>query len=437
MKAFYHILANSLLVNIASGYAWFALTFWAYLETKSVIATSILAGIYLVFTAASGIWFGSIVDHNKKKTAIQYSSIATLILFILALLFYQITPTEAFKSVANWQLWFFMILILAGAIVVNIRNIAVPTVTTILVEESKRDKANGLSGAVFGASFAVCSVISGLLLGFAGMFWVLATAIVFIALAILHLAFVHVPEKSIVHIDGKPKNIDIRGTIKVIGTIPGLFILIFFNTFNNFLGGAFFALLDAYGLSLVTVEQWGLLLGLQSLGFIAGGVYIAKKGLGKNPIKSLFIVNIILWTICIFFVIQPSIILLTAGMLMYMGLIPFLEASEQTVIQKVVPHERQGRVFGFAQSAEQAASPLTAFMIGPIAQFIFIPFMTTGAGVTLIGDWFGIGQGRGIALVFIICGIIGLIATLIVMRMHAFKLLSEMYLKPHHQTKTS
>lgn len=52
----------------------------------------------------------------------------------------------------------------------------------------------------------------------------------------------------------------------------------------------------------------------------------------------------------------------------------------------------------FAQSIEQAASPLTAFMIGPIAQFIFIPFMTTGAGVDLLGTWFGVGADRGIAL---------------------------------------
>ena len=63
----------------------------------------------------------------------------------------------------------------------------------------------------------------------------------------------------------------------------------------------------------------------------------------------------------------------------FMLLVPFAEAAEQTILQKVVPFERQGRVFGFAQSVEQAASPLTAFLIGPIAQFVFIPFMTDGA----------------------------------------------------------
>src|SRR5690606_17641818 len=105
--------------------------------------------------------------------------------------------------------------------------------------------------------------------------------------------------------------------------------------------------------------------------------------------------------------------LLGASMFVYLCLVPFVEASEQTVIQKVVPPERQGRVFGFAQSIEQAASPVTAFLIGPVAQFIFIPFMTTGRGVELIGDWYGTGPGRGIGLVFTFAGIIGLIVTLI------------------------
>jgi MFS transporter, DHA3 family, multidrug efflux protein len=93
----------------------------------------------------------------------------------------------------------------------------------------------------------------------------------------------------------------------------------------------------------------------------------------------------------------------------------------------VIPPERQGRVFGFAQSIEQAASPITAFLIGPIAQFIFIPFMTTGAGVDLIGGWFGTGTDRGIALLFMVAGLIGLTVTLLAMRSYAYRRLSENY----------
>jgi len=112
-----------------------------------------------------------------------------------------------------------------------------------------------------------------------------------------------------------------------------------------------------------------------------------------------------------------------------MTLIPFVEATEQTIMQKVVPSERLGRVFGFAQSVEQAATPVTAFLIGPIAQYVFIPFMTTGRGVELIGGWFGVGPGRGMALVFTLAGAVGLTVTLFAMRSQAYKRLAAAYAK--------
>ena len=47
--------------------------------------------------------------------------------------------------------------------------------------------------------------------------------------------------------------------------------------------------------------------------------------------------------------------------------------------------QRAGLARRDSQSVEQAASPLTAFLIGPFTQFVAIPFMTTGAGAELIG----------------------------------------------------
>jgi MFS transporter, DHA3 family, multidrug efflux protein len=437
MKTFYLLLANSLIATVTNFFVWIAAIYWAYTETHSVISTSIVAGIFLIMTALSGFWLGSIVDHNKKKTAMLVSSAATLIFFSLALLLFIVAPDDAFKTVSSVWLWGVVILILFAVIAGNIRGIALPTTITLLVPEDRRDKANGLSGTVMGIAFAGSNIAGGFGLAFGGMFWVLVSAIILTVLAIIHLVSISIPEKDIVRASepsGEPVSaesqkgkLDIKGTIAVIKSIPGLFGLIFFTTFNNFLGGVFMALMDAYGLSLVSLQVWGTLWGFLSLGFIVGGLWIAKKGLGSQPLRTLFKVNVVLWIICICFPIQPSIVLLSVGMVIYVSLMPFIEATEQTIIQKVVPHERQGRVFGFAQSVEQTASPITAFMIGPIAQYIFIPFMTTGKGVEWIGDWFGTGYGRGLALVFIFSGVIGLMVTFLARRSRSYKQLSAKY----------
>lgn len=434
MKTFYQILANTVLANVTNMTVWFAMIFFIYLETKSVTATSIVSGIYLVMTASLGIWFGSLVDHNKKKNVMILSGVISLIIYIIGFVIYISTPAETWKDPTSITLWILNVLLLVGVIAGNIRSIAVPTLVTILIPEEERAKANGLTGTAFGIAFLICSAISGLLVGAGGMYYVLILGITMMIFSILHMWFLPIPEKEIVHLEHQQGKVDLRGTFAVVAAIPGLMALILFTTINNFLGGAFMGLMDAYGLSLVSVETWGLLFAVISCGFIVGGLFISKYGLGKNPLVAMFAANIIIWIISAVFTIQPSIILLTVGMFIYISVVPFIEAAEQTILQKVVPQERQGRVFGFAQSVEQSASPLTTFLIGPIAETFFIPFMTTGAGVGLIGSWFGTGMDRGIALVFTVTGIIGLILTVFAMNTKYYKLLSDRYMNDVSET---
>ena len=154
---------------------------------------------------------------------------------------------------------------------------------------------------------------------------------------------------------------------------------------------------------------------------------MARRGLGRNPVRTLLLVNVVLWTITILFPIRSEVLPLAIGFFLYMLLIPVAEASEQTVIQKVVPFTEQGRVFGFAQSLETAAAPITAFLIGPIAQFWIIPAMTDGALADLIGSWFGTGPARAMALIFIVAGTVGLLVTLVALRSRPYRELSSRY----------
>ncbi len=432
MSPFHQILGNNLVANITNFTVWFAITFWVYLETRSVFATGMIAGIYLVLTGAFGIWFGSIVDHNAKKAAMLGSSLVSFGFYLVALAALLAFPLERFTNPYGFELWLLVLLVMFGVISGNIRSIALPTLVTMLIPEDQRDKANGLVGMVSGIGFLTTSVISGVLVAFGGMLAVLILALVFTAAAFWHLWFVKLDEgrpAPSADTPAEPRKVDIAGTIRVVAAVPGLFALILFATFNNFLGGIFMALLDAYGLSLVSVEMWGLTFGVLSTAFIISGIIIARTGLGPKPLRTLLMVNVITWTVCIFFTIQPSFWLLAAGCFVWMFLGPYAEAAEQTTLQKVVPQERQGRVFGFAQSVEQAASPLTAFLIGPLTEFLVIPFMTTGAGAALIGGWFGTGPARGIALVFTIAGLVGLVVTVIAFNSKYYRQLSAAYAK--------
>jgi DHA3 family multidrug efflux protein-like MFS transporter len=430
MKNFYQVLVNTFIANITTSYLWFALTFWVYLETKSVLATGVIGGSYMLLIALCSMWFGTIVDRRKKKHVMVFASGFTFVTFLLAGLMYTLVPNDVMLTLTQPWFWIFTLIILAGAVVENMRNIALSTVVTLLVEKEKRANANGLVGTVQGISFMMTSVFSGLSIGLLGMGWTMLIACVMTAIVLLHMIVVTIPEEDIAHDpELQNKKIDIKGSIAAIKVVPGLLGLLFFSMFNNFIGGTYMALMDPYGLTIFSPEMWGIILGVTSTGFIIGGLIIAKFGLGKNPIKTLLIAVIIMGLIGSLFTIREWGWLYVLGIWLYMSLVPLMEATEQTVIQRVVPYKKQGRVFGFAQALESSAAPITAFIVAPIAQFIVIPFMNSNDGKSSLGWLLGSGEVRGIALIFLISGLIMVGVAFLAFTSKTYRQISQFYAK--------
>ncbi|HEY6813024.1 MAG TPA: MFS transporter [Propionibacteriaceae bacterium] len=427
LRTFHRLVANSLLASVTNSFLWFALTFWVFLETRSTAATAVIGGTYMLLLAASGLVFGSYVDRHRRKSAMMASTLLSLSAYAAAGVVYMLASDQALRDLGDLAFWAFVVLLLSGAIAGNLRTVALSTTVTLLVPEERHDKANGLIGTVNGISFALTSVFSGLAIGLLGMGYALIIAAAMTMLAAGHLITIRVIEQLPTASKEPTPLVDIKGAVSAVGQVPGLWALLIFTTFNNLLGGVFMGLMDPYGLTLVSVEIWGMVLAIMSAGFIVGGILVARRGLGAQPVRALLLANVAMWTICALFPIRSSIVLLTIGFMIYTVLIPVVEAAEQTVLQKVVPFREQGRVFGFAQSLETVASPISTFLVGPLAQFVAIPFMTSGVGVRLIGGWFGTGPDRGMGLIFIAAGLIGLAVTLLAFRTRGYRRLSRSY----------
>ena len=428
VRAFHQVLLNTLVANVTTSYLWFALTFWAYLETRSVLATSIIGGSYMLLVAVFGIVFGAIVDRMRKKAVMVLSSVITLGTYLVAGALFLAVPEAVLVDWGGPWFWVFAGVILAGGVVENLRNIALSTTVTLLVPADRRDRANGLVGTVQGIAFMVTSVFSGLSIGLLGMGPTVLIAIVATAVALVHLLFVPIPERAIVRDPAAGGGrLQLRGAITAIRAVPGLLALLLFTTFNNLIGGVFMALMDPYGLTLFPVEAWGVVLGVTSVGFIIGGGLVAKFGLGPKPVRTLLLVNLGVAILGAGFVIREVWWLYALGILVFMALMPAAEAAEQTIIQKVVPYETQGRVFGFAASIESAASPISAYIIGPLAQFLIIPFMATDAGKAAFGWLLGEGEARGIALVFVCASAIMFVTVLLAFASRAYRRLTDAY----------
>ena len=427
-RTFAQVLVNTAVANVTTSFLWFALTFWVYLETRSVLATGIIGGAYMLLVALCSMAFGTIVDRHRKHQVMVFAGAVTLVSFGIALAFYAAFPESALLDLGGPMFWLFSGIILFGAVVENMRNIALSTVVTLLIPVERHANANGLVGTVQGLSFMVTSVFSGLAIGLLGMGWTLIIAIALSAAALAHLLFLRIPEQKPQHDGGKRPLIDLRGSITAVRAATGLFALIVFSTFNNLIGGVYMALMDPYGLELFPVEWWGVVLGVTSTGFIVGGLLVARFGLGRNPIRTLLLLVVLMGVLGALFTIRDWWWIYVVGIWLYMTLIPAVEAAEQTVIQKVVPFRTQGRVFGFAAAFESAAAPVTAFLIAPIAEFAIIPYMESDAGRSAFGWLLGDGEARGIALVFLVAGIVMVLAAAAAFLTRSYRVISAQYL---------
>lgn len=426
LRAFRQVLGNTLVANVTSSYLWFALTFWAYLETRSVMATAIIGGGYMLFTAVLGTFFGTLVDHHRKKQVMVTSSTITLVAYAASGGLWLLLGEDRLADWGSAWFWLFTAVILVGGVVESLRNIALSTTVTLLVPEDGRDKANGLVGTVQGIAFMITSVFSGLSVGLLGMGWTVGIAVALTGLSLLHLLPIEIPELP-PDPEAGGSRFDVRGAVAAITAVPGLVALIAFSTFNNLVGGVYMALMDPYGLELFSVEAWGLVLGVTGLGFVVGGGLVARFGLGANPVRTLLLVNLGVAVLGMTFTVREWAWLYVLGIFVFMAIIPAAESAEQTILQRVVPFRTQGRVFGFAQSVEVAASPFSAFLIGPIAEFALIPYMESEQGRDAWGWLVGDGDARGIALVFMLAGAIMFVTVLLALASAPYRRLSSAY----------
>jgi len=433
LSTFHQLLGNNLFASTSTTIAWFAITFWAFLQTGSVIVTTVMGLLFTLGNLIGGLVFGPLVDRYDRKKLMVITDWVTASLFLVSLLLYLSTPAEAFTQVTEPRLWLLILIVFVAIMLPNLRIIAQMSVVSSLVPADELDRANGLVGVVSGLAFLIGSLFSGFLISLAGMTLVLLIPIIVRGFTVLHLSFLAIPKTTpAAHpsdgaAPGAGEHFDLRNTLRIVRDMPGLLELMLFNCLNNLLSGVYIVLLDPYGLSLMSVEAWGVFSGLLGLGFLLGGAIIARRGLGSDPLRSMFLANLAIWASAMLFTIQPSIVLLGLGYLLFPVLSPFIEAAEQTIIQRIVPPDRQGRVFGFAQAIESASGPVSTLVAGPLAVAFFIPFMVSGAGVDLLGPWFGTGEARGMALMFTVSGLAGVIFTLLAMRSRAYQRLRQTY----------
>ena len=288
MAVFRQLLANTLVSGVTSSFLWFALTFWVYLETRSVVATGVIGGAFSISSAVLGPFFGTFVDRHRKHTAMMLTTVVSTACFAVATAVFLAVDADdllRLRSPWFWLLVGFTLLGLGGRPDARHRPVDVRHAARARGRAATAPTGWSAPSPASPSPSPRCSAASSS----AGSGWAGRTtrSLALTVAALVHLRTIeHRRARARARRRGRRTS---RGTSTcaarstAIRAVPGLQMLILLAAFNNLLAGVFMALMDAYGLSLVSVETWGLLWGFISLAFIAGGVVVARCGLGSQP----------------------------------------------------------------------------------------------------------------------------------------------------------
>lgn len=111
--------------------------------------------------------------------------------------------------------------------------------------------------------------------------------------------------------------------------------------------------------------------------------------------------------------LKPSVPLIAiASVVIFFGA-PVITASSQAIWQSRVRPEIQGKVFAIRRMVSHFTVPVAFFAAGPLAERLFEPLMVSGGSLadTAVGSVLGVGPGRGIGLLFILLGVLIVVAT--------------------------
>ena len=408
MKTFFIIWGGQLVSMLGSGLTQFALGVWIYDQTKQAtpFAIAVLFGslprIFLLPIA------GSIADRfNRRKIMIAadvLSAVLTLAIFLLL-------------GAGGLQQWHIYIFAMLGSVLSAFQEPAYTASIAMIVPKEKLGSANGMAQMGQAISSVLTPVMAGALFVFIGFNGIIFIDFVTFFFAITALLFVRIPqpERAAEH---KDKNIwqDMQFGWNFLYERKGLLGLLLYYAMVNFLLNWSAVLLIPMVLSRFTADVLGIIQTVMGVGMLAGSIIMSAWGGAKKRIPTAIGFITIAVTGIVIAGLQPNPWLIGAGLFILMFSVPLASGNSQVVFQTKVPREIQGRVFSVRSTISQSMMPLAFLTAGPLADKFFEPLMRDGGALanTFIGQVIGTGAGRGIGLMAILAGLVGIIVSIFV-----------------------
>lgn len=397
--------------QLGSAMTSYALIIWAYQQTKSAMTVSLMSfSMYLPYICIS-IFAGAFIDrHSKKKIMLFTDFMAAICTFVIFLLI----VTNQF------QIWHIYIVNMVIGFANSFQSPAQSVAVGIMIPKEEYARASGMNSFSNNLLTVATPMLAASLISVVGLKGILLIDVVtFLFAEGVLLFFIKIPEVINKHAN---KNQSIfagcKEGVQFLCNHKGILFIVlsmacmnFFSrlTYENILSPMILARSGG------NTQVLGIVTGMIGFGGILGGLLVSLRKKSDNKIAEIFLTaafsflcgdllmgvgrNVVLWSIAALAASVP---------------IPFITAAQNVIMYEVIPREVQGRIFAVKNAIQFCTIPIGILLGGFLADYVFEPFLVSGSqGAKWVQGLVGNTEGSGMALMFVITGILGCLTSLL------------------------
>lgn len=398
--------AGQLVSMLGSGLSNFGLVVWLYERTQAAtpyalaFLTATLPGILLAPLA------GHLADRKNRKAIIMLADTGNALVTLGILLL------VATQRLEPWMVYVITFLSSSfGTFQEPAWSAAVPTI----VPKEELGRANGLSGVSQALSTLLPPILAGILFNRIGLTGLVAIDFMTYFAAVGTMAFVKIPRvKATESPDGKESFLsDVAFGFRYLARKKGLLGLVFYFATANFCLNFAMVLLGPMILPASGSAGLGVAQTAFGAGALVAGLIVAVWGGPKKARVPFVMASLFVSALGLIVAgLRPALALQSAGLFILLFAIQMANAAP--IFQTKIEAGAQGRTRAARSMIAMSLMPVASLTAGPLADRVFGPALLPGGSLApgLVGRLMGTGAGRGSGLMFVLAGILLILATL-------------------------
>jgi DHA3 family macrolide efflux protein-like MFS transporter len=354
---------------LGSSIVQIVLIYWIFFETKSMTIVSLASFFSFLPQFILGPLAGVFADRWNRKILIGLSDFcqALTTLSLIFLFFFNIR-----------QVWLIILINSIRGVFQAFHWPVVNAIIPLMIPKKNLSRMNGINYFFTGLVNTMGPIIAGILLILFPIDQILWVDVLTFLIAIIPLLLIKIPPVLIKVLPKHKRSYfrELKVGFKAIKIVPGLLILLFVATILNFLGNPFSTLMIPYvsGTHSGTVENLAIVLASIQAGMFVGAIIVViKKVWNKKPL--IIFTGILIGEVghLILALAPPqNFIMISIGGFMFAFIVPFVNTMFLTILQTVIPPDKQGRVMSNVITIVTLVSPVAMLISGPLAELIGI-----------------------------------------------------------------